>query len=155
MGTFSIKEVRTIKKVDRLSKMIHKHFIYLTSKPELQHTTQELVRLLTDQNMITYFVYDSKIIVAYLVGEVKHLNDGRIVYYVSYIYVAPTYRSKKLGSWLLKSAIQSVQSSGIKYVLLTSDVTDEKLVHFYQKFGFTVDPILKNGSRHEVFVLNL
>ena len=155
MGKFVIKEVHSIKDVGKLSNIIYKNFIYLTSKPELQHNKEELTRLLTDENMLTYFVYENDKAVAYLVGEIKNLNDGRTAFYISYIFVAQKYRSKHIGSLLLKHVVKSIQSTGIKYILLTSDTADEKLSHFYEKFGFTIDPILRNNSRHEVFVLYL
>ena len=94
-------------------------------------------------------------LIAYLIGEINHLNDGRLVYYISYFYVCPKYQNKKIGSRLIDCLINKCTVWGIRFIILTCDTNDRKLVSFYSKRNFEVDTVLKNGTRHEVFTLNL
>jgi len=152
----SIHEIRDMKgDVNGFADAIHKHFIYLAERPELQHNIYELRRLLTGKDTISFVVYDGDKIVAYLVGEIKDLNDGRVAYYVSYLYVCEKYRSKKIGTKLMKTVIDKAKASDIRYVILTCDTEDKKVHEFYQKLGFMPDHILRNYGRHEVMTLYL
>ena len=122
--------------------------------PNLGHNIDEIRRLLNDRNMISYVAYDKQgKIIAYLIGEMKHLNDGRIVYYISYLYVIPQYRNRKIGSQLIHLMIQKCKQRGTKFIMLTCDTSNKMLIAFYMKRGFIRDPILKNGKQHEVFCL--
>ena len=91
--------------------------------------------------------------IAYLIGEFKTLNDGRYVYYISYLYVAKPYRSRKIGAQLMKLIISKCNNIGVKHIILTCDTHDRKVLTFYKNIGFIPDPVLKNLSRHEVYTL--
>ncbi len=155
MKKLVVKGLRQMVYPENFVNTIYQNFIYLANNPNLQHNKREIQRLLTDENMIGYIVCDDKHVVAYLIGEIKNLNDGRIVFYISYIFVAPKYRVQKIGSYLLRKVIVDAQNKGLKFVLLTCDVFNEKLFNFYRKFGFRQDPLLKNDQQHDVLVIYL
>lgn len=155
MKKLVVSELRQMINPNNLINTIYDNFIYLKEQQNLMHNKQEIKRLLTDENMIGYMVYDGNYIIAYLIGETKHLTDGRIVYYISYMYVAPKYRKHKIGSYLLKKVILDTKNRGLKFILLTYDVSNNKLLNFYTKFGFHRDPILKNNQQHDIFTLYL
>jgi ribosomal protein S18 acetylase RimI-like enzyme len=148
-----MKEIRRINNPGPLSEIIYKNFLELSDTPSLQHSREEIQRLLTNPEFIGFFVYDGQKVVAYLTGEKKHLNDGRIVYYITYIFVGGKYRNHKIGSRLMEILIGKCEQWGISFIMLTCDITDNKVINFYKKLGFTPDPILKNGTQHEVYSL--
>lgn len=152
----SIHEIRNMKgDINGFADIIHNHFLYLSQRPELQHNVYEIRRLLSGNDTISFVVYDNDKIIAYLIGEIKHLNDGRTAYYVSYLYVCQKYRNKKIGTKLMKIVINKAKESDIRYVILTCDTNDKKVYEFYQKLGFMPDHILRNYGRHEVMTLYL
>jgi GNAT superfamily N-acetyltransferase len=152
--TVSFKEVRKIKDPLPFADTIYKNFIHLAKTEQLGHSKEEIMKLLTNENFIGFLVYDQdKKIIAYLIGEVKNLNDSRVVYYITYVFVCSKFRGKKLGSQLLDILISKCKEWGVKFILLTCDKYDKKVYHFYIKRGFSKDPILGNDSRHQVLLL--
>ena len=129
---------------------IYKNFEYLAKFPELSHNKTEIKRLLTDKNMMSLLVFDNGQIIAYLVGEYKHLPDRRNIYYISYMYVATKYRGKKIGSALLQALINKCQRNKIRYIVLSCDTADKKVHNFYINRGFMVDHVLRTFKRNEV-----
>lgn len=148
-----VKEIKRINSdINPLINIIYRNFKYLASSPELGHTHQEIKRLLQNNDMLSLFVYNQKgNLIAYLIGEFKTLNDGRYIYYISYLYVGKSYRSKKIGSQLMKLIISKCKNIGVKYIILTCDTNDKKVLNFYQHIGFIPDPILKNTSNYKVY----
>lgn len=157
MIKFTIREIRGVSDPTPFATLIYKNFQYLEKEPVLNHNIDEIKKLLTNENFIGLLVYDNNgKMIAYLVGEIKHLNDGRITYYITYFYVAPMYRHKRIGSKLLQLLINKCkQNWGVNYITLTCDINDRKLLEFYKKRGFDVDIMLKNGGRHEIYTLYL
>jgi len=148
---FIIKEIHNIKNPDILVDIIYKNFEYLNEQENLNHNIDEIKRLVTNKDFIGLFVYTTTgKIIAYLVGEKKNLNDGRYVYYITYLFVSPKYRNKKIGSQILKNLENKCKSWGIFYILLTCDVYNKKNYNFYVTKGYLADPILKNNTRHEI-----
>lgn len=90
-----------------------------------------------------------------MIGEFKNLNDGRLVYYITYLFVAPKFRNKRIASQLLRYLINKCKSWGIKHITLTCDTYNIKLCSFYKKIGFIPDLIMRNMKRHEIFTLYL
>jgi ribosomal protein S18 acetylase RimI-like enzyme len=152
----SIKEINQMRTgIIQFADTIYNNFIHLSSKPQLQHNRQELRRLLSSHNTTSYVAYMDKTIIGYLVGETKKLNDGRFVFYISYLYVGQKYRGLKLGSKLMDLVLKKCKKEGIQFVTLTCDIDDKKVIEFYERMGFMPDPILRNHSKHEVFTLYL
>jgi GNAT superfamily N-acetyltransferase len=154
MIKLTIKEIRGIQDPNPLANLIYNNFKYLESDPKLNHNIFEIKRLLTCNEFIGLLVYDNTKIIAYLVGETKMLNDSRLCYYITYFFVAEKYRNKKIGSGILNLLKQKCKNWGIKYIILTCDTQDKKLIDYYIKKGFNVDTMLRTNSRHEVYTLN-
>lgn len=156
MSKLTVKDFNpAVHNVDMLVNIIHYNFLYLNHDPNLQHTKEEIKRLLTDKNCIGFLVFDGKKLVAYMFGELKFLNDGRNVYYISYVYVIQSYRNRKIGSYLMNLAIQKMKQRNIRYIVLTVDIQDKKAYDFYMKKGFMPDNILRNYGRHEVLSMQI
>lgn len=154
--TFLIREYPAFKNPQAFAEIIYNNFIYLKDQPNLQHNMKEITRMLTNKDSTHFLVFNkSNQVIAYLTGEIKHLDDARICYYISYIYVAELYRDKKLGKKMMKLLINKCNMKGIKFILLTTDIKDAKLNGFYKGLGFVPDPLLKNNTTHQVMTLYL
>jgi len=152
----SIKEINQMRSgIIEFADTIYNNFVHLSKTPQLEHNRQELRRLLSSYNTTSYVAYSGNIMIAYLVGETKKLNDGRMVFYISYLYVGQKYRGLKLGTKLMDLVFKKCKKDGVQFVTLTCDVKDKKVVEFYERMGFMPDPILRNYGQHEVFTLYL
>ena len=85
----------------------------------------------------------------------KHLVDGRNVYYISYIFVSDKFRNRRLGSQLLDILADKCKELNAKFIVLTCDIHNKIAYNFYIKRGFTVDSLLRTNDRHEVLSLIL
>lgn len=135
--------------------IIFNNFIDLINYPYVKHTRNDIQNLLSSEQMLGYIVKYSEKIIAYMFGEVSQMPDGRNAYYLSYIYVAPKYQHLKIGTLLLNKIIGHCKHYGIPFIVLTCDTKDIRVMNFYKKFGFIIDPVLKNGKRHDVLCLYL
>lgn len=150
-----IKETRKFKSnVDPLANTIYSNFKHLCSYPKLNHQLDEIKRLLKSPKMMCYLVYnkDNKII-AYMVGAIIQLNDGRIVFFINYLYVAYQYRSNGIGSLLMKKLKLKCVEMDIHYITLICDTEDQQVFDFYMVKGFVPDLTLRRYERHDIFTL--
>ena len=151
-----VREVNKIKDVIPLAHMIYKNFEYLAADPTLGHNMQEITRMLTSADFKGIMVYDANNhLVAYIVGEFKDLPDGRSTYYISYLYVSPTMRGRKIASRLMNMVEQKCQSDwDVRNVTLTCDTT-KPIFDFYKKRGYIFDPIMRTFRNNDVLTLKL
>lgn len=147
-NSLSVEEVDTQKiyqYIDIYTNIIYYNFIELANRSDVVHTKEDIHKLLLSDDMYGYIVRFANKIVGYLFGEFTTLSDGRNVYYLSYIYIAPKYRQYKIGSVLVQKLIDKCNNRGIMFIVLTCDTHDTRVMHFYQKFGFIQDPVLKRN----------
>ena len=151
----TVKEVTKLgEDIDAFVDVIYKNFINLAKYEELKHTEKEIKRLLKSANFLGLFVYNKKThLVAYMLGEIMKLNDGRIVYYMSYFYVAKPYRVKGIGSQMMNMIIEKCKSRRISYIMLMCDTEDTAVHDFYLMRRFMPDPILRRYDRYDVLTL--
>jgi len=135
--------------------VIYNNFLNLRRNKDLKHTKTEISRLLVSQKMYGFLIYNNAILIGYLVGEMLNLNDGRLVYYINYLYVAKKYRKKGLGEQLVKLALRKSENIGLSFVVLTCDTYNQHVCEFYKKRGFILDPILSKGAQYDVFTYYL
>ena len=160
MNKLIIEETTRLKNPKSLVPVLYNNFLYLTKFPELMHTQDEIYKLLTSDKLLGYLVYHqtekSKKLIGYMFGEFKNLNDGRYVFYISYIYVMDNYRNKKIGTQLMIKLVNYCKQNSVKFIVLTCDTYDTQIMNFYKKkFGCVEDNILATGGRHEVFCMYL
>ena len=140
-----------LKNPNSLAVTIYNNFRYLTD-PTLNHTIEEIKRLLTSSNFVGIALSDNGNVVGYLVGEYKKLNDGRFVYYITYIYVSKKYRGKKLSTLMLNKIHQIVKQKNIQYIILTCA---NNLVDYYEKHGYKTDLLIPSYMNNNVNVMCL
>jgi ribosomal protein S18 acetylase RimI-like enzyme len=147
-NSLSVEEVDTQKihqYINIYTNIIYYNFIELANRTDVVHTKEDIHKLLLSCDMHGYVVRFTTKIVGYLFGEFITLSDGRNVYYLSYIYIAPKYRQYKIGSVLLQKIIDKCNNRGVMFIVLTCDTHDARVMHFYKKFGFIPDPVLKRN----------
>lgn len=158
-GNFIIKEFNGPKlksvKIDEMVRTIYKNFFYLSHYPELKHSISEINRLFRSSKMIAFFIYNGYRIIGYVIGEIMRLNDGRLVLYLSYLYIAKKYRRHGFGSALLKQITHKAHRLKMDNVLLTCDTENKSILDFYLQKGFMYDPYLRKYSRYDVLSLPL
>lgn len=135
---------------NKLEKMIYLNFIELTNEPELLHTSQNINKMLTNDKTQFYVFVLNRRIISYMLGEITHLNDGRNVFYVGYIYTAEKYRNIGLSSKLLKQVEFYCKNHNLDGIMLTCDTNNSQVYEFYKKRGFMLDIILRRHTQHDV-----
>jgi len=129
--------------------IVYGNFIHLKYHPNLLHNPTEIKKLLNDKTFLGIFIFDdNKKILGYLIGKTMILNDGRKVFYISYIYVSKKFRNKKLGSKMLDIVHERKRNHDA--IMLTCDTTDKLVLNFYLKRGYMLDFALRRYSKYDV-----
>lgn len=150
----SIVIINTLKlqnsKLITLTNVVYNNFEHLHQTPELRHTKEEIYKLLkSDVAQVFLYLINGKI-AGYLIGEITNLNDGRTIFYISYIFTAKQFRNTGIASELIKLAEKTVNNHSLNALALTCDTNNKILYNWYLKMGFMPDLILRNYSRHEI-----
>lgn len=132
---------------------VYKNFYYLSSDEKLKHSMQEIQRLLYSSNFKGFFIKKNGNIIGYLLGEILYLNDGRKVFFISYLYVSKMFRKHGLASKLLTLVTNLTKNLGLQAIMLICDTQDNQVHDFYLKRGFMLDMILRRYERHDVLSL--
>lgn len=143
------------KSINNFVGTIYNNFIELSDYPQLKHTAIDIHKLLTSTNLIMYTVSKNNIMIAYCVGELMKLDDGRYVLYISYIYVGSRYRRNGLGSVLINKMIDYAKFKGMDALMLICNTEDIRVMNFYFDKGFAYDQYLRRYDKYDVLTLNL
>jgi GNAT superfamily N-acetyltransferase len=149
MSLCVIKNIKP-EKSKKLVDVVYENFKHLSPYKELMHDKNELSRLITNSHSHIWFIMADKRIAAYLIGELKDLNDGRRVFYISYIYTASNHRRQGLASKLIAYAEALCKKFKYDGILLTTDIEDEDVYNFYQMRGFMPDLMLRRYNKFDV-----
>lgn len=132
---------------------IYNNFPSIVSYPKLRHTKKDIDKLLRSNKMFCLLVYDAnKRIAGYLLGEFVELTaTNKIVFFISYLYVARTYRKRGIASKLVDIIFNKVKKLwNIDGIMLICDTDDTAVYDFYIKRGFTIDQTYKRNEKHDV-----
>jgi ribosomal protein S18 acetylase RimI-like enzyme len=141
--------------INNLAGTVYNNFLELSKYPILKHNPYEIHRLLMSPNLVMFTIYNDGKMIAYIIGEIIKLDDGRSVLYISYLYVSSKYRDMGLGGSLLNMAIQKAQSMNMNSIVLIVDTEDQYVLDFYMKRGFMYDTYLRRYDRYDVLSLPL
>ena len=132
--------------------IVYNHFIDLSNDEKLKHTKDDIKKLIESENFRGYIVrYNGKYIIGYILGEITHLNDGRDVYFISYLYTVKNFRNHGIASKLIDWAKNNMKKEFVYTMMLICDTGNKKLVDFYMKKGYMLDMILRRYEKHDVF----
>lgn len=148
-----IIECQRIHNNSKLINTIYNHFIHLKDFSDLKHTKNEIKNMLSRNEFYGLLLYSqNKKLIAYLLGEKIKLNDGRFVYYISYIYVIKEYRSQGIGKRLINKVIEKCKNSfGISFIMLTCENDNVSAIRFYKKLGYIQEKILPHPKGNTIF----
>jgi GNAT superfamily N-acetyltransferase len=139
--------------INIFSNIIYNNFIELKNINYLIHNKKDIINLLLNKNFNGFLLFDNSKIIGYLIGKFTILSDGRYVYFLDYIYIAKNFRNKKLGELLINKLISYCLENGVNIITLICDYSDEKVIKFYNKFGFIKDTFLNNHKKHNILSL--
>jgi GNAT superfamily N-acetyltransferase len=136
-------------KTPKLRNMIYMNFIHLANTPHLMHKLDEIQLLINSSStQLFVYLYDNKII-GYAIGEHKILNDGRQVFFLTYLYTAKKFRSKGIASKLLQHVENVVRQSNMSYVMLICN-TKAPVLQWYSKRQYMLDLQLRRYEQYDV-----
>lgn len=113
---------------------------------------------LDDLNFANKLINDSQ----YIINEYElnksayiYVKDNKIIAFISYlilyeraelnyIYVDPNYREQHIASTLMDDMFRNCQKSGVNSIDLEVNVSNEKAINLYKKYGFKIVNIRKN-----------
>ena len=135
----------------KLGNYIYENFKDLINYKNLNHSQNEINRLLMSQNVILFlYLVDNKI-EGYLVCETTGCN----VLFINYIYVVNKYRGHKIGSQLMSSAMEYAKKINIRNIDLISEI-DSVAYNWYKSLGFMKNNDVNVGDKkHLMLSLNL
>ena len=84
---------------------------------------------------------DSRIIGSVMCGYEGHRG------WVNYLAVSPTQQNMGLGRRLMQSAESTLEALGCPKLNIQVRETNEAVLAFYKKLGYTVDPVVSLGKR--------
>ena len=159
MNKIQIIQTEKINNPEILTNIIYNNFKYLKDVIELHHTPKEIEQSIKANGSFNYLVYymgNNSELIGYLIGNFKNLSDGRYVYYISYLYIIKKFRKSGIGTKLMNLLIEECKNDEVKFIILTYDTCDDKIIKFYKKYGFVKDLILgKNNTQYNIFCLYL
>ena len=139
-----------------LSNTIYKNFLYLKDTKHLKHNINEIENLLQSENFLGFFAYDSKnLLIGYLIGEITLLNDGRLIFFITYFYVSSKHRKNGYGKLLLDKCVNRCRQKGLSFVSLTCNGNNNYIMNYYDRYGFVKDSILKKQKPYVILTLYL
>ena len=139
---------------DRLAKIIFLNFFNLQYEENIDFSIQSILDILNSPALIGWFLLDNDDkIIGYLIGKTQGLNDGRLVYYISYFYVVNKYRNKGLGTRMLLTCMQYIKNQNISNIMLITK-NNSKAHKLYASLGFDIDPVIKIKNDGYVVISN-
>lgn len=134
---------------------IYNNFIELADYPQLKHTPIDIQKILTSSNLMMFTISKSGVMIAYCIGELMKLDDGRYVLFISYLYVGSKYRNNGLGTILMKKMIEYAKFKDMDAVMLVCNTEDDRVMNFYLSQGFMYDQYLRRYDKYDVLTLDL
>lgn len=148
------QQFRKLDNINRLAKIIFLNFIKLMDQPNIEFSMDAIERLLVSNNLVGWFLLDNNDkIIGYLIGEIKRLQDGRLVYFISYFYISKNYRGKGLGKIMLLRCLKFIKDNNIPFTMLITE-RDTVGYNLYKKIGFQNDPLIKIDNPDYVLLMN-
>jgi len=148
------QQFKKLDNINRLAKIIFLNFIKLMDQPNIEFSIEAIERLLASNNLVGWFLLDNNDkIIGYLVGEIQRLQDGRLVYFISYFYISKNYRGKGLGKIMLLRCLKFIKDNNIPFTMLITE-RDTVGYNLYKKIGFQNDTLIKIDNPNYVLLMN-
>ena len=130
---------------------IYRNFDYYKEDTVLHHTLEDINKLLKSKDMYCLLVYNiHHQLIAYLIGEIIKLDNGKMVFFINYLYVIHKYRNLGIGSKLLNIVISRVKQWKIGGIMLLYNSTNDYLTNFFANRNFHIDDTYRRNERYEI-----
>ena len=135
--------------VDKFAKIILNNFKNTKDNKNLNHDFKNIKRMLKSHKFLGLFVYNKEgQIVGYLLGEMETIPDGRLVFFILYIFVSKSNRQKKVGTHLLFELKKVIKNEiGLKFIMVLCNNAKEGVCNFYSRNGFIKDPMFNDNCK--------
>jgi ribosomal protein S18 acetylase RimI-like enzyme len=141
--TITFKISRTFKEnIIKFGKVVYSNFIGIKDELIFNHTPETVVELLSSVKLISIVGYNEKgKVISYLLGEIEPLPDGRLVFFIVYLYVANKYRNRGIGKELLRRLHNYLifNIGGISFIIALLDKSRQSVLYFYWQNDFRKD----------------
>lgn len=137
-----------LEKKQRLRSIIYRNFEHLCSWKRLNHSNNEIDRLLTSPNTTLFLYILNNSIIGYVLTETININDKNVLF-INYIYVIAKYRRNGIGNDLMNSVINHAASKKLKRIVLVTDI-NTNAYKWYRRLGFKHDKDINNPSEQHV-----
>lgn len=146
-----LQKTSTLININLLAKIIFLNFLYLQNEKGIVFTMNSIIDILSSPSVIAWFLLDdNNDICGYLIGKTQALEDGRLVYYISYFYITESYRNQGWGKRMLLMCFEEMIELNIKFIMLISKKYSSA-DRLYLSLGFSTDPIIKlNNDNYDV-----
>ncbi len=148
-----IEKFTKLNNIDKLSKIIFFNFIELQNQPDIEFSINDIRNTLASNNLLGWFLLNNNNnIVGYLIGNIKDMGDGRLVYYISYFYIMPKFQNNGFGTKMLLMCIDYIKKININFIMLISKI-NTPAYNLYKKLGFVLDPLRKiNNNNYKILL---
>ena len=140
------------KNMTKFIEIIYKNFNHIADVTKLNHTREEINRLLkSDTSIIVLSVIDNKII-GYLIADIISLENLKQMLHISYLFTSPTYRNIGIATTMINSIEKYALDRNINTLSLTLNTYNKYLERFYFDNNFTYDSNLRTHKKYDIMV---
>lgn len=86
---------------------------------------------------------DGKVVATCMAGYEGHRG------WINYLAVSPQHRRQGIGRRIMEEAEERLRSAGCPKINLQVRETNQEVIEFYAKIGYTMDPVVSMGKRLE------
>lgn len=132
--------------------VVYRNFEHLANTSSLNHTRQEIARLLTSPKGICVIAIVGGQMIGYLIAEITVIENLRQLMHIAYLFTSPVYRGKGIATYMLNRIQVYAQEQNISTLSLTFDTYNKPLEKFYLNNRFVYDSDLRSYQRYDMLV---
>ena len=149
-----IQRFHSLSNTNRLAKIIFLNFFNLQYEKNIEFSMESITDILTSSALTGWFLLDNDDkIIGYLIGKTQGLQDGRFVYFISYLYIVNKYRKRGLATRMLLICMEYVKDNNISNIMLITK-NNSNAHRLYSKLGFDIDPLIEIKNKDHVVISN-
>lgn len=144
---------KTEKKIytfQNFGQVVYDNFIDLSYNPKLKHNMNEIMKIIKSPESVILIALENNKMIGYLIGEFIKLNDGRHVFYITYVFTSELFRDRGIASKLMNIVDDLVLKNNLDGIMLTCDSENYQVYNFYLKKKFMPDLVLRTYDKYEI-----
>ena len=149
-----IQRFNSLSNINRLAKIIFLNFFNLQYEKNIEFSIESIIDILSSSALTGWFLLDNDDkIIGYLIGKTQGLQDGRFVYFISYLYIVNKYRKRGLATRMLLTCMEYVKDNNISNIMLITK-NNSNAHRLYSKLGFDIDPLIEIKNKDHIVISN-